>query len=427
VLSFRAFGINEWAFRLPSALAGTATCVMLYRFIVRQSKNRLLAFMALIILVSSFGFVKYHHSVRTGDYDSLLCLLSTAYAISFFRFVEEDKAGHLLLSFGCLTLAVLTKGVAGLFFLPGLLIYALYRRSLPRLFQSPAFYTGVLAFILVAGGYYWLREQHTPGYLRAVMGNELGGRMFTRLDNTEKRAAAPFYYYDLITDTNFRFWYLFLPFGMVLGWYAQDKVLRKMAVWSASICAVLFAVISLAGNKHDWYDMPMYPLLALLAALGIFMLTQMLLRLPVREGVLRKNALPYVFLVIGAAAYLHILAQSLRPDPGEWIVENTSVCRYLKAIYHGGEPPPQGGQMVIAMDGEYQANVEWYASVLRRKGVATALISADSLQPSPFVIVYKQRLVPQIEADWDCVLKRSLLHDHVRIYALTARKPHAAP
>ncbi len=422
VVSFRLFGINEFALRLPSALAGTATCMLLYSFLHRATKNVLLAALSVLILVTSYGFIKYHHSPRTGDYDALLTLYTTAYSLSFYRFIEEEKGKHLITAIVCVTLAVLVKGVAGLFFLPGLLLYALYRRKLTAIFKSPLFYAGIAVFVVFAGGYYWLREAHNPGYLQAVMSNELGGRMFNHLDATEKRARQPFYYYDLITTLDFRFWYLFLPFGAALGLFTKDLVLRRIVVLSLTLCVTFFAVIALASNKHDWYDMPMYPFLSVLAATGICLFTTILLKSKAWDGILTRNALPLVFGAVALTAYLHILTDCLKPDPGEWAIENTSACRYLKAIYHGNEQPPADRNIVVAMNDEYQANVEWYAKVLARKNIYLKLQRYEALEPAKFVVVYNDKLFWRLEADYDVVLQRRLLGDRVRIYQVSRKR-----
>jgi 4-amino-4-deoxy-L-arabinose transferase-like glycosyltransferase len=421
VASIKLFGVTEWALRLPSALAGTATCILLYWFIRRATKNELLAFITLVILVTSYGFIKYHHSVRTADYDSLLTLFSTAYILFYYLFIEEGRQKYLFISIVCMTLAVMTKGVAGLFFLPGLFIYTVYRRKLATLIRSPFLYLGLVFFALVVAGYYFLREGQNPGYLNAVMDNELGGRLNKPLDGHDKQYTDSFYYYTFITRVNFKFWYYFIPFGLALALYAVEQSFKKIIILSLCLCIVFFAVIAFAANKHDWYDMPMYPLLSMVVAIGIYLLATLLSKLSVWEGVLSRNALPFVFLPLAATAYLHIMTSSLKPDPGEWAIENTSMARYLKAIYHGVEAPPDS-TVLIATPDVPPANLEWYTTVMKAKNINAGIQKYEELTPGRTVIFYNDKLFWRVEADYDFVLVRRLLNDRVRIYHLNAKR-----
>ena len=78
ILSFKIFGVNELALRLPSAIAGALTCLLIYWFFARKGKI-LVGLMSVVILVTSAGFIKFHHSPRTGDYDAMLTLFTTGY------------------------------------------------------------------------------------------------------------------------------------------------------------------------------------------------------------------------------------------------------------------------------------------------------------------------------------------------------------
>lgn len=128
-LSIKVFGTNEIGIRLPSALAGLFTGLMIFFFLQRYLKSNLAGIFAFLILISINGYVN-RHVTRTGDYDALLTLFTTGYCLLFFTWIETNNRRYLYPFFLFVTLAVLTKSVAGLLIAPALLIYAIYRRKL---------------------------------------------------------------------------------------------------------------------------------------------------------------------------------------------------------------------------------------------------------------------------------------------------------
>src|SRR4051812_23990930 len=113
VLLMKTIGVNELAVRLPSAFAAFFTCLALLLFVKRYFKSELFAFLAVLVLITTNGYIHYHIS-RTGDYDALLTLFTTTSCLFFYAFSETKKIQYLYLFFITLTLGVLTKGIAGL-------------------------------------------------------------------------------------------------------------------------------------------------------------------------------------------------------------------------------------------------------------------------------------------------------------------------
>ena len=184
VASCKIFGFNEIGIRIPSAIAALLTALCLLLFCLHFLKNKLWGFIAVIILVTSPGYISTHIT-RTGDYDALLTLFTTIYCLAFYLFLESEwkkKNIFLLISFAGITFAVMTKGVAGLFYIPILFLYTLFRKKLFTTLKNPFFYFGLLFFILFVGGFYFLREMSSPGFLKAVYENELGGRFLNTVE-----------------------------------------------------------------------------------------------------------------------------------------------------------------------------------------------------------------------------------------------------
>ena len=92
------FGVNELAVRLPSALAGFFTCLMLVIFAIKWKKDSFFGIIAVMVLITSEGYIGFH-STRTGDYDSLLALFMAFYSLAFFSYCDKNKPLFIYLTF----------------------------------------------------------------------------------------------------------------------------------------------------------------------------------------------------------------------------------------------------------------------------------------------------------------------------------------
>ncbi len=265
----RLFGLNELSVRLPSAMAAFATCAVIFIFCFKYLKRIELGFISVLVLITTGGYIA-NHVTRTGDYDSLLVLLTTTYLLCFFIFIETENLNRakkfLLYFFIAVTLAALAKGLQGLIFLPALLIYSLARKKFLFVLKQKNFYTGAILFSLFVFGYFLLREILSPGFLNAFWNMEGGGRFNQPIDG--HRGSFTFYLNILINE-DFSRWYLFVPCGIIIGLVQMDKRLKNLCWFLLLVSAEYLFVISSAQTKINWYDAPLFPLLALIV--GVFL------------------------------------------------------------------------------------------------------------------------------------------------------------
>jgi 4-amino-4-deoxy-L-arabinose transferase-like glycosyltransferase len=268
VLSYKIFGISELSVRLPSAIAGLFTVLFIGFFCWKKLKRPILGLAAMGVLLTTPGYISTHVT-RTGDYDSLLILFMVLFLFTFFRFVhseeKKERQKWIFLSAIWLSLAVLTKSIAGLFFLPAAVIYLFWNKQVLKTLKSKDIYLAAGLFLAIVLSYYGLREVYNPGYLKAVWENELGGRYFETLENNN----APFdYYFKNIWNERFKPWIFILPIGLIVGFY--EKGITRKFVFFLSIAIISYLlIISSANTKLQWYDAPVFPLLAVISALGI--------------------------------------------------------------------------------------------------------------------------------------------------------------
>lgn len=123
-LSFRVFGVSAFAARLPSALSGLATALLLF-----AGGRRLLGTRAGLVAAATFATsVGFLLLARQVMFDSLLTLWTTVAVTGFWFGTEPDgrprsRRGWLLAGYAAVGLAVLTKGLLGLV-LPALVVAA---------------------------------------------------------------------------------------------------------------------------------------------------------------------------------------------------------------------------------------------------------------------------------------------------------------
>ena len=251
--------------RLPAALAGLATAVVVYRAGCRWLGGWEGGLLAALVLLTSAGFV-HPHVTRTGDFDALLTLWVTLGALSWLRYLTEGQNRHAWLAGLWFFLAAFTKGVAGLLFGPGLLVATLVLGQGQRL-RRPAPWLAVLALLAGMATWYAAREHAEPGYLQAVWQYELGGPALSQLEGHHHEA---YWYLTGLMESKFGLWLVPALLGALLGWRLPPaSPLRGLVRFALCVVATFLLVLAFTQTKLLWYDAPMYPLLALLAAAGL--------------------------------------------------------------------------------------------------------------------------------------------------------------
>ncbi|MGC9342492.1 MAG: ArnT family glycosyltransferase, partial [Bacteroidales bacterium] len=209
-LSMHIFGLNEFALRFPSALAGLLLGFLILWFTKYYASSYGWGIVSVLILYTSHGFINAH-SVRTGDFDAVLILFTTA--ASFFLFLATEAQGFklkrkfILLFFIMLTLAAMTKGIAAFILAPAYLLYLLYRKDLWFWIKNRNTWIGTGILVVIVAGFYILRDIFNPGYLKAMVENEVTGRYFDTLEQNK----APFiYYFQRLYQLSFKNWFFLL-------------------------------------------------------------------------------------------------------------------------------------------------------------------------------------------------------------------------
>lgn len=292
IASMKVFSINEFAIRLPSAIAALLTTICLILFSKKHLNSWLVGLFAALTLICSQGYVTEHVS-RTGDYDALLVLFTTMAALSFYSYTHSKSNKQLLLFFVSVGLAILTKSITGLIFLPAIAGYALITRNIAPLLRNKYFFLGI-GICALSITFYFVREQINPGYIQAVMENELGGRFLNTLDSHQHGF---FYYFINLLLNQFTPWLLFLPLSSYVWKKSNNKELRNILLYLAILSGFFLLVISISQTKLIWYTAPILPLLSLIVAITLHFIFQQFIQLK-RFVNWKKNQLALLFCLI---------------------------------------------------------------------------------------------------------------------------------
>lgn len=159
--SMKAFGINEFAARLPSLLFSLGLLYLLYYWLKARSEE--LAIAAVAVLSTSFLFFGSAGLVMT---DLALIFCSTLAMVSFWQAFNEGNNKYWgYLFFASLGLGLLAKGplILALVGLPTGL-WVLLERKLFTVWKRLPWLTGIALILAIAAPWYWLAEKQTPGF-----------------------------------------------------------------------------------------------------------------------------------------------------------------------------------------------------------------------------------------------------------------------
>lgn len=405
--SIGLFGFDEFALRFPSALCALLTCLALVIFFDRILDDLPTGLLAGCILATMPGFNGIHVA-RTADFDAPLMLFLTLSALFLFRFLQRYRGASLFAACLFTAAAVLTKGIAGLMFLPGLFVYLAVSGNLAVVLKSRAFHVGILAAAALVGGYYGWREILEPGYLAAVWENEIGGRYF-RVN--EGHSGSIFYY---VRPLLANFWVFLLPAALWLATAETSRRLRRFAGFSLCLSIVFFMLISLAKTKLVWYAAPLYPFLAALTAAGLAMAARQAMkrfRIPA-PAMLLPLALLFILPVMQSVSFVQQrTGAAVRPlPPGD--DASYVMSRFLKS----GTDRAWGLDNACFVGFGYQPHIDFYLLQRQWEDRQPRRCNAEGLSAGRQVLFFQERVREDLGTRFDIIdIRRDSLVHLVRL------------
>jgi 4-amino-4-deoxy-L-arabinose transferase-like glycosyltransferase len=266
LLSYRIFGITEFAVRFWSALAGLGLVVLLWRAARRWVSGEAALWTGVAFSTNLLTALL----ARAAVTDMLLTSFVTAAILAGLRALEEPESGNRWPARGmwaAMALAVLVKGPVGLLIpamaLGGcLVVLREVRAGLRRLFL----WEGPVLLLAIAAPWYALALS-ANGW--AFIEGFVIKHHVTRYTGVISSHAGPLWFYLPVVLAGFFPWSGFLPTAL---WRAAQAARSRQATTAgdrlavASLCWLggLFVFFSLAGTKLPSYLFPAFPAMALL-------------------------------------------------------------------------------------------------------------------------------------------------------------------
>ena len=370
-LSMKIFGYNEFAVRFPSVVAVIVIMLSLF-WLVRSNLSDIIAgVFGMLVLVTLPGFIHYHIA-RNGDFDAMLSMWVFLAAIFYFKWLHGDKEENKYIYWSALAIAggMLTKGVATLILVPGLLLYSLVSGRFMKVLTARSVYVSILLAVAPIALYYVVRDAMMPGYFKAVLSNEMTGRY---LEVNESHQEPFWFYFQSLADSRMGAWIYILPVFLVLGGlFGRGKLSGNLILFGIMNAIVFLLVLSSAKTKLLWYDAPVFSFLALICASGFHILNDILKKY---VSLFRKYVLVNMLLTMMIVAYpvYYIHAKTSVKSRFENTYFDLFYGDMIKA-YFKSHPK----ESLTVVHDEYNAHVLFYVKSYRLKNYDISVKSTDS-------------------------------------------------
>lgn len=248
-VSYRLFGVSEWSFRLPNAVAAFM-CVMCLFFFCRRWTDDGAAFLASLVLLSSFGFFGMARIVTT---DMVLAFWLFLALLCFCEHYRRKEGAFVHGFYGAMALATLTKGpVAPVLLCGTVLIFLLMERNISFIrLMKPL--TGLLLYFALAAPWFVVISMREKEFVDFFFVDQ----HFLRFITTKHDRGGPLYYFIPVLLGGMMPWSLFIPRAVLATWKRPEC--RFFIIWSA----LVFVFFSVSGSKLPPYILPVFPALSI--------------------------------------------------------------------------------------------------------------------------------------------------------------------
>lgn len=263
-IAYAALGPTELAARLPVAVMGIGTVLVLYLLGAAIASPRA-AFVAALALATMFRFVAMS---RQGLTDVPVVFFITVAIYGFVRSVTTPSRAAPWLAWSAVGLGVLTKGPVGLLPVTVWAAYAAARRDGQLVARVRPIAGAIVAMVIAVPWYAMMIVEHGRAFVDFAIGHEIVNRVMSEREFAPMRG---FLYYFKVWPGDAAPWSIL--FIAALGWTTRRwrelrtddrRAIGLALTWFLGV----FFIFSLSRSKVAHYVLPAYPAAALL--IGVF-------------------------------------------------------------------------------------------------------------------------------------------------------------
>ena len=264
-VSFKLFGMNRFALRLPCMLAMLAAASIVFLLMRRFYRDPRLALLGALVFVS-MPLVYVLATIAVTD--MFLTLFVTGASVSFFLAAQDDTGRGkrvlllLLCGFSC-GLAFLSKGFLS-FAIPAVTLvpYLIWDRKWKKIFTLP--WIPLIAMLLTVAPWAVAIHRQEPDFWHYFFFVEHINRFFGQ---EKAQHAHNFFYFFPFMACALAVWLLMIP-NLWRAWRGQVK---NSPLLKFCVCGVVlpFFLLSCSSGKLPTYILPCFPPAAILVAAGL--------------------------------------------------------------------------------------------------------------------------------------------------------------
>jgi Dolichyl-phosphate-mannose-protein mannosyltransferase len=282
-LSFRIFGVHDWAARIPVFLSAVLLCLLTY-WITKWSGSKEASFYAGLALATSVGLFLFTR-ILIPDVALTLCIALSLWA--FLRSIDpaELRARAWAWAYAAgIGIGMLLKGLIAAVFLIGiaavyLLITGQWRKR--DVWRRLHIWSGLLIAVAIAAPWHIIATLRNPPYFVATLHSGPGEYKgffwfyfvneqvlrFLNLRYPRDYNTVPWLWFWLLHFAWFFPWSFFLPSVLRLRHGVENRAsrLRLLAVIWIGVVLVFFTF----STTQEYYSMPCYPAFAMLIGMSI--------------------------------------------------------------------------------------------------------------------------------------------------------------
>lgn len=305
LISVKFFGINEFALRLPSALAGTLWALSLY-FFTQKVIDKPTAFFATLFMIAS---IQINMIAKAAIADALLNLFIVLSMFSLYDYYKKQQSKQLYWAFFFIALGTLTKGPVAMMipFIVTLLFFSI-RGDFIRWIKMVLNPIGILIFLVVSSPWY-IAEYMAQGqaFIDGFIFKHNIGRFSSAM---ESHRGTLFYFIPVLIVGVMPFTYFAIKAIVGVKSYIKDDLKLYLFLWFAFV----FVFFSFSGTKLPHYIIYGYTPLFILSALYI------------KENISKAWLIYPILLLLTLLLFLPDMAtvfkESIRDELAKVLIEN---------------------------------------------------------------------------------------------------------